>query len=365
MNALLLRGVKFSRWTLRAWWWVLGILTFHMLSQLPQLILFQMERSQRPSWSLILIRYLLAWFSWVLVAPLVFWFGRLFPIGRKNLFRNLLIHLGWSVVTGFLTTLVFYLSLSLFSPTLSGRFLASLFHLPKLLDAITNNSFFYTVVLGIHQANIYFSVYQDRELRLQQAKLQILKSQLQPHFLFNTLHTISAHMYSDVKKADLMITYLGDFLRSTLRDLGDQEVTLRHELDTLYSYLQIELMRFDNRLKLEMDIDPAVMNARVPNLMLQPLVENAIKHGIAPYTLDGCLGIAAHRTDDKLWLQVRDSGPGISKDEAPEKAGIGLANTRARLEHLYGNEYQLELNNEPAGGFTVDIRIPYREFDPE
>jgi two-component system LytT family sensor kinase len=351
--------------TIHAWWWVLGILSFQMLSEIPQLIFYHLERPQRPSWAMILLRYLLAWFTWVLVTPLIFWFGRLFPIGRKNLIRNLLIHLVWSWITGTIATLLFYLSFSLFSPAASWRFLSSIFRFPELLRLMTNRTLFYTVVLGIHQANIYFSVYQDREFRLQQAQLQILKTQLQPHFLFNTLHTISAHMYSNVEKADLMITHLGDFLRSTLRDLGDQEVTLRHDLETLNSYLQIELMRFDNRLKLEMEVDPAVMNARVPNLILQPLVENAIRHGIAPYTLDGYIGIRAQRIDDQLWLQVRDSGPGISQVEASEKIGIGLANTRARLEHLYAGQYRFELRKEIAGGFAVDIRIPYREFSDQ
>lgn len=354
---------RLSPATVRVWWWVAGIMTFHMLSQLPQLILFQLDRPQRPSWIVILLRYGLAWFSWVLVSPLVFWFGRLFPIARKNLIRNLLIHLVWSSVTGSLAILLFYLSFALISPEASWRFLSATFALPGLLEAMTNNALFYTIVLGIHQANLYFSVYQDREFRLQQAQLLILKSQLQPHFLFNTLNTISAHMYSNVEKADVMITHLGDFLRSTLRDLGDQEVPLRRELETLNSYLQIELMRFDDRLKLELEVDPAVMNARVPNLILQPLVENAIKHGIAPYTLDGHIGIKAQRVDGQLWLQVRDSGPGTAQVEASESIGIGLANTRARLEHLYGSEYQFELTNEMGRGAAVDIKIPYKEFD--
>jgi two-component system, LytTR family, sensor kinase len=353
---------RWSPATIRVWWWILGIWTFHMFSQIPQLILFQLERPQRSSWAIIFFRYLLSWFSWLLVSPLVFWFGRLFPIGRRHLIRNLLIHLAWSWVVGTIAILVFCASLALISPAASWRFLSSMFALPELLRAITHSTFFYTVVLGIHQANLYFSVYQDREFRLRQAQLLLLKSQLQPHFLFNTLNTISAHMYSNVEKADVMITHLGDFLRSTLKDLGDQEVTLRRELETLNSYLQIELMRFDNRLKLNLEVDPAVMNARVPNLILQPLVENAIKHGIAPFTLEGQIEIKARRTDNRLWLQVHDSGPGMSQVQTSESVGIGLANTRARLEHLYGNEYQFELRNELGHGVTVDIRIPYKEI---
>jgi LytS/YehU family sensor histidine kinase len=169
-------------------------------------------------------------------------------------------------------------------------------------------------------------------------------------------------MHEDVETADRMVVYLGDFLRTTLTDVGGQEVSLKRELEMLNNYLQIERVRFQDRLQVHMDIEPEALDACVPNLILQPLVENAIKHGIAPFSLDGRIDIRAQRENGMLRIQVCDDGPGISDERRVPAEGVGLANTRARLQHLYGAAHRLELKNVSGAGFVVDLKLPFREF---
>jgi LytS/YehU family sensor histidine kinase len=181
--------------------------------------------------------------------------------------------------------------------------------------------------------------------------------QLQPHFLFNTLHSISALMHRDVEAADRMLTRLSDLLRLTLESASTPEVPLSRELDFLDAYLEIQQTRFEERLEVVRDIDPLALDALVPNLLLQPLVENAIRHGVANRTTGGRVEISARRENGRLTLSVRDDGPGLSPNAGQ---GVGLSNTRARLEHLYGEAQSLALANDPAGGVRVTVVAPYR-----
>src|SRR5205823_9799095 len=173
--------------------------------------------------------------------------------------------------------------------------------------------------------------------------------QLKPHFLFNTLNSISALMYSDVEAADAMLARLSDFLRLMLDREMDQEVTLQEELEFVRRYLEIEKIRFDERLTIEVDVARDIQQARVPTLALQPLVENAIHHGIAPRPRGGSIAIRARRDDGRLHISVSDDGIGV-RDEHPRER-IGLANTRARLQRLYGDDQQLSFTVSPGGGF--------------
>jgi sensor histidine kinase YesM len=228
--------------------------------------------------------------------------------------------------------------------------------------------FTYWAILGVIYAFNYYRKYREHELKashletqLAQAQLQALKMQLHPHFLFNTLHAISSLMRKDVEAADSMITRLSDLLRLTLETTGVQEVTLRQELEFLERYLEIEQTRFRDRLTVRMEIEPETLDARVPNLILQPLVENAIRHGIAPRSAPGWIEIRATHDDRMLHLQVRDNGPGLPPDlEAEMKEGVGLANTRARLEQLYGAAQRFDLNNAAEGGLIVSLTLPFR-----
>jgi len=229
------------------------------------------------------------------------------------------------------------------------------------------NLLIYWVILVVSHAFDYYRKYRERELRaselekhLVQAKLQALQMQLNPHFLFNTLHSISSLMHKDVEAADRMIVRLGDLLRAALAGAGTQQVTLRRELALLELYLSIEQIRFGSRLSVKLSIAPDTLEAQVPNLILQPLVENAIRHGIEPRARPGCIELQAQRRAEVLSLIVSDNGAGLGH-KGVIKEGVGLSNTRARLQELYGAAQRFEMHRGPEGGVRVELSIPFRE----
>jgi sensor histidine kinase YesM len=228
----------------------------------------------------------------------------------------------------------------------------------------------YWAIVGVSHALTYQSEAQDRALRTSQlethlveARLQALQRQLQPHFLFNTLNTISALMHRDVNAADDMIAKLSDLLRISLYNVGVQEIPLNQELDFLSKYLEIEQTRFRDRLTVVFDVQPETLDALVPNLVLQPLVENAIKHGIGPRAAPGQIQIRSRRLGSMLELEIKDNGVGLSAARLTDfNRGIGLGNTRSRLQHLYGSSHRFEFRQPPGGGLSVLIAIPLVEL---
>lgn len=196
------------------------------------------------------------------------------------------------------------------------------------------------------------------EAELARAQFETLKLQLHPHFLFNTLNSITALIPTDGTSAQRMVEGLSDLLRLTLRSAGDNEVALDRELDLLGHYLDIQQTRFQDRLTVALDIEPGTRQAMVPSLMLQPLVENAIRHGIAPRAAPGLVEIRAAKRDGMLHLEVADDGIG-SQAGLSAGGGIGLGNTRARLQSLYGASHRFDARSGPGGGFAVTIDIPF------
>jgi len=190
---------------------------------------------------------------------------------------------------------------------------------------------------------------------LQKAQLQALRSQLNPHFLFNTLHSIAELIHENPRQAEQMVLQLGDLLHKSLKTQA-VEVPLREELDFVRSYLAIEQVRLGERLELIWQIDPAAADVLVPSLILQPIVENSIQHGIAVSTHAGRLEITARRTPDQLHLVVRDNGPGLGGPREKPGTGIGLENTRARLDRLYGSRAVFQLTNDH--GLVVSMTLP-------
>lgn len=332
------------------------------------------------SWGRALAPSLTSWYAWALLAPAILWLASRFRFERSRWGAALAAHLLAGVAFALLHTLVDHLlgrTLPWLSVgSLTGTLVISRFH-GSLLT--------YLAIVGVWNLIDAFRRERERrvrasqlETRLAEARLQALKMQLHPHFLFNTLHAISALMHRDVEAADRMLAQLSDLLRLTLENAGAQEVSLKEELDFLERYLEIERARFGERLTVELDVDPEVLDARVPNLILQPLVENAIRHGIAPRAGSGWIGIRASRRDRRLVISVEDDGPGLrTLDEAPrhvqegasrsgtgaasESSGVGLANCRARLKHLYGPEGHFELREAPAGGLLVSVEIPLHD----
>jgi two-component system LytT family sensor kinase len=313
-------------------------------------------------------------YLWALLTPVLVWFARRFRIERGRALRNSLIHvfagLSLSVITMVgITTVSNYL----FVEPAAGRFSLAglLFSIYSYFDYYI---LIYWLILMVTHAFDYYGRYREGELRasqlraqLAQAELQALKMQLHPHFLFNTLHSISALQLKDIAAANRMIARLGDFLRLTLDNSGAQEVSLQKELEFLKCYLEIERIRFQDRLSVNMEVEPQTLDARVPNLILQPIVENAIKHGISPRAAPGRIDIRARRENGLLRLQVEDNGRGIGGNGRGAniiKEGVGLSNTRARLEQLYGAGYRFDLQNVSEGGLRVTLDIPLKPEGP-
>ena len=231
----------------------------------------------------------------------------------------------------------------------------------------------YWGVVGIKSAFNYYQKYRERELqtsqlaaRLATSRLQVLKMQLHPHFLFNTLNAIAELVHKDPEAAEQMIGNLSYLLRMSFEKLEVQEISLKQELEFLQKYLEIEQMRFQERLKIEMRIAPETLDAIVPNMILQPLVENAIKHGLAPRVAGGKIRIGAERNNGSLRLTVSDDGIGVpfgDTENLPE--GIGLSNTRRRLKHLYGEKHKFDLEASEKSGLQVNLTIPFRELEKE
>jgi signal transduction histidine kinase len=230
----------------------------------------------------------------------------------------------------------------------------------------------YLFLVGLAHALVYRRESEARalnaahlETRLMEAQLQALQRQLHPHFLFNTLNTISGLMRINVNAADLMIDRLGDLLRMTLDTSGTQQVPLQQELDVLKKYLEIEQTRFESRLSVAMHIEFETLDALVPNLLLQPLVENAIRHGVAPHARPGWIAIHAAREGARLRIEIRDSGNGLPPDRLTAlNRGVGLGNTRARLTHLYPSAHQFAFSNL-NDGFCVTVSIPFEVAAPQ
>ncbi|HEY9429478.1 MAG TPA: histidine kinase [Gemmatimonadaceae bacterium] len=198
------------------------------------------------------------------------------------------------------------------------------------------------------------------EARLARAQLEALELQLHPHFLFNTLNAITALIAQEPRSAQRIVAGLSELLRFSLGRAGEQEVTLERELDLLGRYIEIQEVRFPDRLRVEVDVGPDVMVALVPSMILQPLVENAIRHGIAPRAAGGRVDVRAVREGETLRLTVRDDGLGAAaKPSGEARSGVGLANTRARLQHLYGEGHEMHAGPVEAGGYLVTIDIPY------
>jgi len=313
-------------------------------------------------WGLVLKMNFIDWYVWGLLAPGIIWLARRFPLEREHWARSVTIHLTASVGAALLKWAV---------NNFLRHYLLGFSQSLSLVYSFHQNLLTYWIVAGATQGYIFYSRYREGELRtaqlsaqLAQAQLQALRMQLHPHFLFNTLNAISTLVHKDPEVADQMIARLSDLLRLTLANTGVQEVRLAEELDFLQRYLDIERLRFADRLEVRMEIAPETLDARTPYLILQPLVENAIRHGIAPRAAPGRVEVRAERQDSMLVLEVKDNGPGLSA-KTKGKDGVGISSTRARLERLYGAAHRFELKNAAEGGLVVRLVFPFYRMTEE
>lgn len=305
-------------------------------------------------------------YVWALLSPLIFFLARQYPIEKPAFFRHIGLHLLLALIVGMIHKAgSFYASL-IIAPPANAITRDVIFF--KITGGWINSVIIYWIMLGIYSALDYAGRFRQQKLlatqleaQLTLAQLNALKMQLQPHFLFNTLHTIASLMEEDVKAAQRMIARLSELLRLTLEHVGEQEVPLFKEVEFLKCYLEIEEIRFHDRLRVQYSLPAEVMNAKVPTLILQPLVENAIRHGIAPNAPGGIIAISASQDNGSLRLEVRDNGRGASS----VNQGVGLSNTKKRLEQLYGERYSFAWQNLSEGGFAVTVSLPYMTSDDQ
>jgi two-component system LytT family sensor kinase len=349
---------------------VLGIWIFVGLYFSVQVYLQQSNENQSISIGRALYNGLVFWIMWAFFSPLIIWLARNYRVTREQWLDSMLFHIPTGVIFSLLH-LTAYVLVTTWHEGGVGSFAILIENLRRVFSAsfVWWSTAYWTILISIHAFD-YYQDYQQGllkssqlEARLAQSQLQALKMQLHPHFLFNTLNSISALLHDDVEAADKMIARLGDFLRLTLDNSGAQQVTLGRELEFLDCYLEIEQLRFQDRMKTKVSIEPEALKAMVPNLFLQPIVENAIRHGIAHGDGPGQIEIRARQQADQLQVQVKDSGPGLGKNGSGElitKEGIGLTNTRTRMQQLYGDKYRFDMTNAPEGGLVVTLEIPFQ-----
>ena len=318
-------------------------------------------------WGTLVVLNLTYWYLWALFTPAIIWLSQHFRLERQGLWRALLVHVP-SVLIFSLGHIAAMNGVQWWLALREGRDFWWWQNVQR--SALQNfdwEMMTYWTIAGLSHAVLYYRESRDRELRASQletrlveAQLAALQQQLQPHFLFNTLHAVSALMHKDVDAADRTLMQLSDLLRLTLDSIGQQEIRLKSELEFLSKYLEIEQTRFADRLVVRFDIQPDTLDALVPNLILQPLVENAIKHGVARKVGAGHICITARHDADKLWMEVRDDGVGLSEEGwlALEK-GIGVSTTRARLSHLFGADFRFEFHRRHPG-LAVVVAFPWR-----
>jgi two-component system LytT family sensor kinase len=347
-------------------WTVLGLFLFS------QALLQKLFSHEPTPWWYHLASWLTGVYIWALLTPAIVWLAGKFPIERQNWLRRVPLHLLLSVVT------------ALVQLTMESAVLPHLRVFPAYMKTF-GKTLGFLLVIGFHQAVLtywmllalehgfrYYRAFQERKqqaLRLElhtaelqsqlvRAQLSALKMQLQPHFLFNTLNAIMVLVRQQKgRQAEEMLARLGDLLRCVLEDVEAHEVPLRRELEYLQLYLSIEQVRFQDRLQIQISADHSILDAAVPHMGLQPIVENAIRHGIGRSSAAGNIRITAARVNEMLEVQVRDDGPGLVNGS--QGLGIGLPNTRAHLHQLYGDAAQLALENGTEGGAVATMILPY------
>lgn len=347
------------RWAL----WLMGFVFWTLigLSFAFQFYISSAKAGLEVTWGQAVSYALWDWYVFAVLSIPAIWLARRFNFEAGHRARCLGVHLP----AGVLFALAYMVLRALIGHWQSDASFAEAFQ-PLLVKTWLFNLIVYWVIVAVSFAFDYARKYRERELRaaelekqLVQAKLQALQMQLNPHFLFNTLHSISALIHQDPDAADRTIARLSDLLRAALESADSQEVTLREELEMLRRYLEIEQIRFGRRLTVTMDIAPETLEAHVPNFILQPLVENAISHGIEPHAKPGRIELRARRDASGLAVEVCDNGGGLGKN-GPVKEGVGLSNTRARLHTLYGSAHGFDLRDADGQGLQVRLTIPFR-----
>jgi len=354
------------------WRWVFGVATVLSLFSFLQayrLTLLTSKPGMTVEAGKLMVLNLALWYVPALLIPAIVWAARRYPFDTGHKVKAVVAHsVGALTFAG--VHFIGMMSVRFLLSADGGKYPSvpwSQFFQRRLLEQLDWSLMVYAVVVGVSHAIAFYHESQERKLkaaqletRLIEARLKTLEAELHPHFLFNTLHAISTLVHRDPEAADRMISRLSDLLRITFDRTGEPKVTLKEEIDFLQKYLDIEQTRFQDRLTVSVTVDPEGLDGEVPRMILQPLVENAIKHGIAGRNGGNQIHISAGREGDRLWMQVRDNGVGLQVGTLKAlRTGVGLSNTRARLDCLYGRLYRLEFTDK-HGGLSVLIEIPFQ-----
>jgi two-component system LytT family sensor kinase len=354
------------------WPWVFGAATAFGVSSFLQAYRLTLVNS-KPGMTIeagkLLILNLALWYLPALMVPAIVSAARRFPLEAGRRVQAIAVHTAGAVIFSF-AHIVGLLGVRFLLWDNGGKPPMATweqYFQRKFFEQMDASLMVYAVIVGVSHAVAYYHELQERKLRaahletrLIEARLKTLEAELHPHFLFNTLHAISTLVHRDPESADRMISRLSDLLRITFDRSGEPKVSLKEEMDFLQKYLDIEQTRFQDRLTVHVHVDPEALDGEVPRMILQPLVENAIKHGIAGRSGGDNVQITAGLDGERLWMQVRDNGAGLQvRTLKALRTGVGLSNTRARLDCLYGRHYRLEFSDK-HGGLSVLIEIPFQ-----
>lgn len=334
--------------------------------------LVRVSRGAPVDWQWDVMHEVVYWLVWAAFAPAVLSAARRWPLSGEAGRRSLARHIGLMVLVAPLQITVTYLvhfTLLRLGGALpaaeSGAWLAA--RRPGVVWGTFTGFLYYWMIAAVYWAAEFQRLYRAERLQaalleasLGAARLDALRAQLQPHFLFNTLNAISVLTADDPPRAKQMVLRLSDLLRRSIAGGDRHEVPLAAELELLEAYLAIQRARFEDRLRVRLEIDPGARDALVPTFLLQPLVENAIRHGLEDGAAGGAIVVRAERRGELLLIAVRDDGRGLPAGPAAPD-GIGLANTRERLARLYGDRQRLTVRALPEGGVTVEVTVPFHK----
>ncbi|HKD53000.1 MAG TPA: histidine kinase [Steroidobacteraceae bacterium] len=353
-----------------SWRWIAAIWCAGALFDASQTVLIMHAEGRHIAWLPLFATELVSWLPWALATPLVIHLARRYPIVRGMSVRTLSVHLAAFAAISAVSETWFTVLQMLFNPWHNRKW-------PTFVDTWTTTLIFQVLTFLIAYALILTVTYvvdaresMARQLtetarlneELSKAQLAALRRQLEPHFMYNTLNSIAGLVRDQRNDAAVsMIVGLSEFLRRSSEDSHRSQVALQEEVEYLQRYLDIQKVRFGERLQVNVDIPEKLLRAKVPNLLLQPLVENAIKHGIAKRVAGGTVRVAGVCHNGNLCLSVYNDGPTLPTDWEATRTGVGIGNLRTRLQILHGGESGLQLRSADPGGVEVVVTLPYRE----
>ena len=351
------------------WFWIAAIWFSVGLFEATQTVVVMHAEGMHHAWVRLFVTVLLSWLPWALATPLVMHLGRRYPAAQWRRFSTWGAHLPACGAIGLVCAAWVAGMDILLNPWAASPPPGPFFHywLHKFYNGLLSWLILYAFILAVSyvlDSKERLALQQTEAARLNEqlskAQLNALRRQIEPHFLFNTLNAIAGLVREKRNDAAVnMIAGLSDFLRRVVEDSDRQQVPLAEELEFAQKYLDIQKMRFAERLQVSVNVPPELLLARVPSLILQPMVENAVKHGIAKRVQGGAIRINAFRSNGTLTLRVYNDGPALPAGWEKARSGVGLSNVRTRLQNLYGNEFGLSMQNRNPGGVEISVSVPF------